>query len=94
MVEYEVATALHRFRACEGCQRQPLHVRVDGRTNEEAARTEQNRPPCHRHYLECPRCQRRTLKHATLELAEQEWGVKYAALTLALPVPIRRRGAA
>ena len=91
MIEHVIREAAHRFRACDGCGRQPLHIEIRGRTALEAAA----RPttPCQRHQLECAACGRRTARYASLALAEQEWGVKYAVLPLALPMRGRRAAA-
>lgn len=89
MIEHVIREPAHRFRACDACGSQPRHIDIRGRTAAEA--TARPETPCHRHQLECT-CGRRTARHASLALAEQEWGVKYAAPTL--PFPARKGRAA
>lgn len=90
MIEHVIRQHAHRFRACT-CGRQPLHIEIRGRTQAEAIASPST--PCRRHQLECNACGRRTARYATLDAAEQEWGVKYAALALALPMRARRAAA-
>lgn len=89
MIERIIRESAHRFRACDNCGHQPLHIAVRGRTRAEAV--ERPDTPCHRHQLECTTCGRRTAKHGTLAQAEVEWGVKFTALPLALPGSKRRK---
>jgi len=93
MLEREITHFAGRFRRCR-CGKEPRHVRSSGRSTREPvislaeARTQRDST---RHRLECP-CGAITARHASLELAEAQWGSDYAQLALPSP-PARRRRA-
>lgn len=76
-----------RFLPCDACHTQPRHIEHRGRTKRE---TMHYSIPSARHSLECA-CGRATARHATLELAEAEWGRCYTQMALALPEPATDR---
>jgi hypothetical protein len=91
MIQAEVRHAAGTFALCSGCNREPHHVIVKGRSANEAVDI-RNPAPSERHQLECCRCGRVTAKHPTLAEAVDEWGAAYAQGELVFTH--RRRNAA
>lgn len=95
MIQIETAHPRGTFAPCDGCDREPRHVTLRGRTADEArAKPIDFATPNERHTLECRACGRATARHATLDAAMSEWGQAFAQATLPLRViPHRRRAA-
>lgn len=94
MIQQHMRMPAGSFSLCR-CGYEPRYYQVRGRSKLETGRGA-DVPPV-RHMLEC-RCGRATAKHATLLLAEAEWGPVLSKRPLALPapalvVPMRRRSA-
>lgn len=91
MLEREMKHMPGRFRRCR-CSKEPRHVQSTGRSSREPvitlaeARTQRDSK---RHRLECV-CGAVTARHATLDLAEAQWGSDYAQLALPARVTTRR----
>lgn len=90
MIERVIHHPTGRFTRCRACDHAPRHIRVDGRSHNEAVLFLACAP---RHRIECA-CGARTALHETLAAAETEWGADYAQLALPLRVRRGRRVAA
>jgi hypothetical protein len=95
MRQIQICHPGNRFALCRQGGHEPRHIEHHGRTLRE---TMQADVPAVRHSLEC-KCGRSTGLHATLQLAENDWGVLYGQFPMALPAPLpfptngRRRAA-
>jgi len=80
MIQRHVSHPPGRFARCAGCNHEPRHIAHLGRTANEPYAG--GHVPA-RHALEC-RCGRATGKHATVEAAERDWGVRFSQMDLTL----------